>query len=92
MPIGKYPKVKCPTCEKMVDPRGMGAHQKMHRVVDLPPTPAEKAAVRRIATTFASKVGGVNSSLSNDMIMVPISRAYLLSIIHRWLDAGGLSE
>lgn len=72
----KYPKKPCPVCDKMWDPRGLGAHMKMHKA--LPPQQQQKDVLLENLLTSDDK----------DPIMVPVSRSLIKSLIKQLIEEG----
>ncbi len=82
----KFEKVKCPTCEKLVDPRGMGAHQRMH----VSAGSSHEASEGRTQTV---QVG------PDDVFMIPVdsygvvwvSREVIIKLVREWIAGDKLN-
>lgn len=88
MPTGKFTKVHCSVCHKLVDPRGIGGHMRLHKngkktLGEAYVQPETLAAVER---------ANENGDHSWDVVMVPISREVIVKLVTQWMQKGQETE
>lgn len=85
----KYDKVECPICHKMLDPRGLGTH---NRHVHSAPKRTLGEAYVDPAVAEAIDRANADGDTSWDVVMIPISREVILKLVTEWLQMGAKSK